>query len=106
MNQRIDPRHQHRLQILRKSCYKYWLRARQLIGLLKLAEMLSFVSLVLVVVSCVDSYKVGIIHMHGVVEGYYEHNNFKKFIEKNTGIPVHLLDVSLEYKHLLYSVLS
>ncbi|XP_063682280.1 lysosomal thioesterase PPT2-B-like [Bolinopsis microptera] len=54
--------------------------------------MLSLVSLVLVAVTCVDSYKVGIIHMHGVVEGYYEHNNFKKFIERNTGIPVHLLD--------------
>ena len=47
--------------------------------------------------SAVHSLKlnVGIIHMHGVTEGYYEHVNFKKFIEKNTGIPVHLLDVSI-----------
>jgi len=48
--------------------------------------------LLIVVLVVVDSAKVGIIHMHGVVEGYFEHNNFKKFIERNTGIPVHLLD--------------
>ncbi|KAL5253181.1 hypothetical protein ACHWQZ_G013084 [Mnemiopsis leidyi] len=39
-----------------------------------------------------NSQKVGIIHMHGVLEGYFDHNNFEKFIERETGIPVHLLD--------------
>ena len=47
------------------------------------------------VVTGANSEKVGIIHMHGVLEGYFDHNNFKKFIERETGIPVHLLDVSL-----------
>ena len=46
--------------------------------------------------SVVNCSPVGIIHMHGVTEGYYEHVNFKKFIEGNTGIPVHLLDVSVK----------
>jgi len=56
--------------------------------------MLSLVSLVtlLVVVGSANSSKVGIIHMHGVLEGYFDHNNFKKFVERNTGIPVHLLN--------------
>ena len=55
--------------------------------------------LLIVSVSSVHSLKVGIniIHMHGVTEGYYEHVNFKKFIEGITGIPVHLLDVSNLY---------
>ena len=56
-----------------------------------------FLLVVSVSVSSVHSIKVGIIHMHGVTEGYYEHVNFKKFIERNTGIPVHLLDVSNLY---------
>ena len=47
------------------------------------------------IVTGANSEKVGIIHMHGVLEGYFDHNNFKKFIERETGIPVHLLDVSL-----------
>jgi palmitoyl-protein thioesterase len=51
-----------------------------------------FVIAVLVVVCGVNTSKVGLIHMHGVTEGYFEHNNFKKFVERNTGIPVHLLD--------------
>jgi hypothetical protein len=50
---------------------------------------------VFTVVCGVNSSKVGLIHMHGVSEGYFEHNNFKKFVERNTGIPVHLLDVSM-----------
>ena len=49
---------------------------------------------VVVVLSCVEGRNVGIIHMHGVLEGYLDHNNFKKFIERETGIPVNLLDVS------------
>jgi len=36
--------------------------------------------------------KVGIIHMHGLIESYREHFGFKTFIEKETGIPVHLIN--------------
>lgn len=36
--------------------------------------------------------KVGIIHMHGLLESPRENINFKHFIEKETGIPVRLID--------------
>ena len=60
-------------------------------------EMIILVSSIFLcaIVTGANSEKVGIIHMHGVLEGYFDHNNFKKFIERETGIPVHLLDVSL-----------
>ena len=36
--------------------------------------------------------KVGIIHMHGILESHNFHKGFKKFIESETGIPVHLIN--------------
>jgi len=35
---------------------------------------------------------VGIIHMHGISEGWEQHSSFKTQIEAATGLPVHLLD--------------
>ena len=51
--------------------------------------------MIVVGVGYVNATKYGIIHMHGVLEGFFDHNNFQKFVERNTGIPVHLINVSL-----------
>ena len=36
--------------------------------------------------------KVGILHMHGIMESYKSHFGFKQFIERETGIPVRLIN--------------
>lgn len=49
--------------------------------------------------------RVGIIHMHGVLEGWFEHINARKWISRNSGIPIkdiHLLDVSGRILYVIY----
>lgn len=53
--------------------------------------------------------RVGIIHMHGVLEGWFEHINARKWISRKSGIPIkdiHLLDVSDSGEgRILYNVI-
>ena len=53
--------------------------------------MLRFV-LPMAFLSLILGSKVGIIHMHGMVESFRAHIPFKNFIEAETGIPVRLID--------------
>ena len=56
------------------------------------AGLLSLALLALTPAPAASKKPVGIIHMHGVMENYWDHNNFKKYITRLTGLPVHLIN--------------
>jgi len=65
--------------------------------------LLLAVLLLLLVVCCSDiaeaKPKVGIIHMHGVLEGWFEHVNARKWISKKSGIPIKDIHLLNEYNY-------